>query len=363
MLTQLHLKNWRSLRDVTIDFAPITVFIGANSSGKTNLVSALEFLHDLPNLDADSVVQHLKRLAVFPIGGGGTHTVEINLVYHPTLLKPIWDFGIEIDQAEEKIATSGGNRGVPFEFNGLFPHPFNLQSVMPRNYSVEETEFINYLIFRWQLLAENFQPKVMLSVEEKHSDFQLTPDARNTVRILEFMRQRYPEIYQQLQDELQWLLSHIENLEPISDELKTRLSIREHAFTAEAPTISAGTARMVAMLTAIHALDMRQPDLPGLVIIEEPDTALNPGLLARFVELVRGYAENRERPRQFIFTTHNPTFLNLFKPEEVRVVSRDRQGVTTVNPIPDYIEKIWLEEGEYQLGDVWQTNAFGGLAE
>jgi len=46
MLKQLHLKNWRSLRDVTIDFTPITVFIGANSSGKTNIIDALKFRRD-----------------------------------------------------------------------------------------------------------------------------------------------------------------------------------------------------------------------------------------------------------------------------------------------------------------------------
>jgi len=31
------------VRDVTINFTPITVFIGANSSGKTNIIDALKF--------------------------------------------------------------------------------------------------------------------------------------------------------------------------------------------------------------------------------------------------------------------------------------------------------------------------------
>jgi len=46
MLTQFGFKNWRSLRDVTIDLSPITVFIGANSSGKTNIVDGLRFHRD-----------------------------------------------------------------------------------------------------------------------------------------------------------------------------------------------------------------------------------------------------------------------------------------------------------------------------
>ncbi|MCX6049788.1 MAG: AAA family ATPase [Chloroflexi bacterium] len=48
MLTHLRLKNWRSLRDVEIaDLTPITVFIGANSSGKTNILDALYFLRNI----------------------------------------------------------------------------------------------------------------------------------------------------------------------------------------------------------------------------------------------------------------------------------------------------------------------------
>lgn len=47
MLTKLRLKNWRSVKNAEIDLAPITVFIGANSSGKTNILDALRFLQDI----------------------------------------------------------------------------------------------------------------------------------------------------------------------------------------------------------------------------------------------------------------------------------------------------------------------------
>ena len=106
---------------------------------------------------------------------------------------------------------------------------------------------------------------------------------------------------------------------------------------------------------------MRLPKLPGLVVIEEPDTALNPGLLQKFVSLLRDYTERENSPQQFILTTHNPAFLNYFEPEEVRVVERDEQGYTHVHRIPDHIKNIWLDE--YALGEVWTTNSFGGLPE
>jgi predicted ATPase len=100
--------------------------------------------------------------------------------------------------------------------------------------------------------------------------------------------------------------------------------------------------------------------MPGLVVIEEPDTALNPGILHNFVEQLRIYTEG-DAPRQFILTTHNPRFLDYFRPEEVRVVSRDENGYTTVSHIPDHISEVWLED--HTLGEVWMTRSLGGLPE
>src|SRR5262245_52267397 len=50
MLTGLRFKNWRSLRDVSIEnLTPITVFVGANSSGKSNILDALHFVRYAQN--------------------------------------------------------------------------------------------------------------------------------------------------------------------------------------------------------------------------------------------------------------------------------------------------------------------------
>lgn len=62
--------------------------------------------------------------------------------------------------------------------------------------------------------------------------------------------------------------------------------------------------------------DILAPSLPGLVVIEEPDTALNPWLFSKFVDQIRTYVKaDEDRPRQFILTTHNPTLLNVFEPD------------------------------------------------
>ena len=48
MISELQIKNFRSIINDRITLKPITVIIGANGSGKSNLVKALEFISDIP---------------------------------------------------------------------------------------------------------------------------------------------------------------------------------------------------------------------------------------------------------------------------------------------------------------------------
>ena len=46
MLKRVHVRNFKSLGDVTVDLEPVTVLIGRSGTGKTNFVEALRFLRD-----------------------------------------------------------------------------------------------------------------------------------------------------------------------------------------------------------------------------------------------------------------------------------------------------------------------------
>src|SRR5262249_15311361 len=161
--------------------------------------------------------------------------------------------------------------------------------------------------------------------------------------------------YDQMQADLRGLLGHIDKIKTESDDRETRFLITEkplHGNTA--PTVSAGTARITAILGAYHALDMRLSRSPGLVVIEEPDTAIHPLLLENFVLLLRDYVSRDEHPRQVFMTTHNPHFLDYFQPEEVRVVERDEEtGETWVDSLPGYLHETWLHK--HSLGDAWTS--------
>src|SRR5262245_13180907 len=83
VLTSLRFKNWRSLRDVTIDnLTPITVFIGANSSGKTNILDALHFLrHVYRRSLGEAIYTWRGRQAIRTVGASEDQLVELDLSF------------------------------------------------------------------------------------------------------------------------------------------------------------------------------------------------------------------------------------------------------------------------------------------
>ena len=44
-LEEVHIKNYLSLRDVTLPLKHLTVLVGPNASGKSNVLSALNLLN------------------------------------------------------------------------------------------------------------------------------------------------------------------------------------------------------------------------------------------------------------------------------------------------------------------------------
>ena len=46
-ITKISAKNFKSFKELNIDFSKFTVIVGANASGKSNFVRALKFIKDI----------------------------------------------------------------------------------------------------------------------------------------------------------------------------------------------------------------------------------------------------------------------------------------------------------------------------
>ena len=56
IITRLIVKNYRSLADIDLELAPLTVLVGRNGTGKGNIVDVLRFVRDALAHGLDSAI-------------------------------------------------------------------------------------------------------------------------------------------------------------------------------------------------------------------------------------------------------------------------------------------------------------------
>jgi AAA domain, putative AbiEii toxin, Type IV TA system len=107
--------------------------------------------------------------------------------------------------------------------------------------------------------------------------------------------------------------------------------------------LSDGTLRVLSLLTELIAAPPS-----ATTIIEEPETQIHPGMLAKLLNEIEAYTSDEN----LIISTHSPQVVAWTKPENINLVYRDR-GCTTVRKLhSDEIEQVvdyLCDEGD--LGD------------
>ena len=74
----------------------------------------------------------------------------------------------------------------------------------------------------------------------------------------------------------------------------------------------------------------------SVLLIEEPETAVHPGLLHKLLNVIDSYTLDR----QIIVSTHSPIVLNECSPTDLRLVER-KGGVTSVSALsPDDVQIV-----------------------
>ena len=115
-------------------------------------------------------------------------------------------------------------------------------------------------------------------------------------------------------------------------------------------SFSDGTIRFIALATLLL-----QSDLPEVIIIDEPELGLHPVAITKLAALVR----MASKKTQIILSTQSASLVNNFECENIIVV--DRAGSQTVfNHLDKDALKVWLDEYEYTIADLWEKNIIGG---
>lgn len=186
-----------------------------------------------------------------------------------------------------------------------------------------------------------------------HDNERLRPDASNLAAYLYRLEQTEPACYARIVKTIRLVAPFFGDFvlrpSPLNPDT-IRLEWRDVGSDAyfDAATLSDGTLRFMCLATLLL-----QPDLPSVILIDEPELGLHPYAIVLLASLL----ERATQQTQILISTQSVPLINQFLPEDVIVVDREDKQSTFKRLEHTQLEG-WLED--YGLGELWEKNIIGG---
>ena len=363
-ITACGFKSIQSLED--FELGSLNVLIGANGTGKSNLLNLFRMLANLSQ----------KRLQFFIKDEGGpdallfggrrrTSRLETEMFFenghyqYQFSLEPaadsmvfakeklLHDLAAETNNVPPDTPTLGGT-----EWLGGHEESLAVDSDRSGFASYVLPDMKRWRVFHFQDMSYIAQVRLPSDVRD---NLRLKPDAGNLAPFLRHLRERYPEHYSRI-------VKAIRLAAPFFGDFAYRknpgdridLEWFEAGGDPDRPfgprQFSDGTLRFICLATLLNQPASLQPDL---ILIDEPELGLHPFALTLLAEMLKQSADSR----QIIVSTQSAELVSQFAPEDVVVVNR-RDGESIFERLDSSRLSEWLED--YALGDLWRMNILGG---
>jgi predicted ATPase len=352
-------QNGRRLK-----FGDVTILLGANGVGKSNVASFFRLLGFLTtgaiqeyvgrSGTADSIMYYgikttprLDAEMVFE-GDGGRDSYRFTLVGVPP-------GGVIF--TEEQVTWEQDGRPSPL-VRQLGSGHSESQLPMGRDRGDKACGVVLSLLQRcrqYQFHDTTLEAKIRNPGYVDDAGY-LRADGGNLAAYLRAMHATYPDYYQRIVRTIHQVCPQFDDfvLEPSAQ--NPRYVALNWRGTGRADylmgphQLSDGTLRFMAMATLL----LQPPDrLPLAIVLDEPELGLHPAAIAVLADLVRGAATRC----QVVLATQSPTLVNHFPLEQIQPVEfRDNETIFLEFNPDDY--RAWLDD--YTTGELWQKDVFGG---
>lgn len=376
--TRAQINRFRSLYEVMLPLSNLTVLVGANSSGKSNTLSALRFFHQLVANGSPPPTQLLKEIThmsgVEPINYELDFEIQENKATYSVRLGQDKEYStfqherLLLGQTRI-IDVQNGEGTVRDESDRDGNDPVRAQDYKSSNLAIRSagdfgnkplTKGLGSFIRDWKFF--NLKPdnmrgsslahlELFLDPEEEESDEddkkvpKLDARGQNIQRVLLHLCKKKGKQLQALNEDLSEILNLRLDLDKGQKKGKPRLRVVEsNGVIIEPRQISDGTWRMIAYCTLLHTSEW------PLIAIEEPESNLHPAMLKHVMRVLKKLSERR----QVIISTHSSQLLDCISPADVgnstSVLFLQRlHGKTEVLPLQDLIGRTpalesWMDD-------------------
>lgn len=368
-LIRLSLEGYRSFHSEAIDFGDLTVLLGANGSGKSNLVSFFRMLGFLGTGALQEYVGREGRSNSLLFGGRRmSPQLRAKVVFegrdHATGRRTTTTYAIRLGDAapdtliflEERARYHRSDFQTPQDI--LLGAGHRESRLLDR----EDDDTCRVLL---RLLREcrsyHFHDTSSVADVRRHryigDNRYLRADAGNLAAYLHLLERTRPDAYRRIVDAVRLVFPAFADFSlapsPTNDQ-EIVLNWREqgradHLFGPH--QLSDGSLRFMALATLLL-----QPsaELPNVIVLDEPELGLHPYAINVLGAMVRAAATQV----QLVLATQSPRLVDEFEPGDIVVLEAAAgSGTKCHRPKPGTLA-AWLEE--YSLGELWEKNHFGG---
>jgi len=359
-LTIYGFKSIRELKD--FELKKLNVFVGANGTGKSNLLSFFKMLHKLMDDTLDDYVRENGGISEILYNGRKiTENMKFEMRFGPRgyrfTINPTTEDGIALsDEARYYEPGSSGwwDFGSSNNFSSLL-----VKHVGSGENDSKYSKFVYDTIMSWKLYhfhdtSLNAPVRGWQSIEDSET---LRPNASNIAPFLRRLREENNTKYQNILNTCQIVMPYLKDfllkeqaLGKIGEAKKVNLSWRtkDSDFPMQPYHLSDGSIRFICLVSALL-----QPNLPSTLIIDEPELGLHPEAIRILGELINSAAEQT----QIILATQSPLLIDQFQIEDIIVVNRKDDQSVFERLNRESFDK-WLED--YSAGELWVKNVIQG---
>lgn len=382
-IKRLRVQNFKSFREINAEFGGVNVLVGANASGKSNLVHVLEFLRDvavsglgnavsmqgdaefLRNVDIGTqqntsleVVAEVDVGVVHQKAPFGIHAKEFS--YHLTLSYKDDEFFVEHDESVitaefyrlthkngeyEEESKVGAGELVTVHDGGKINSEWSLKDDAPeedlpqlpvleelpeisRKEALLEQPFFGYPFFPirrglTEIAIYDFDTKAQKKAAPISGKTEIEEDGSNVALVLKNLIES-AEQRRKLINLLQDILPFVDDVNVDRFAGRSLIATLKESHLDEylpASLLSDGTVKLVALLIALYF------ESKPVIAFEEPDNNLHPHLISRLIAMM----EEQSRHKQVFMTTHNVEMIRHTNLSDIYLVARNREGFSEIS--------------------------------
>ena len=366
-LKEITLTGFKSIdgrEKQTIPIGDITVLLGANGSGKSNLVSFFKMLNYMMTGALGQYVgkQGVGRLLFY--GPRQTESIFFKLQFESEDVSDTYEVKLS-HGLPDRLFISGekvtfhkkGNSDLQEYYLDSGGSEVELKNDTRQTSRVLYSLLSGIRTYQFHDTSDTAKIKDRGYVDDATC---LRNDAGNLAAFLKMLKEHrdYEKYYGRIVRHVQTVMPQFEDfvLEPVpGNENYVRLNWKDSFGTDylfDPYQISDGSIRFMALATLL----LQPPALlPRFIVLDEPELGLHPAAIAELAGIVRSAAQNT----QVLLATQSTRLVDEFQPEDLVVVERnEKKGGSIFRQLNSEQLKEWLER--YSLSELWEKNVLGG---